>query len=126
MGEGAILFQGDSDSAFLNIGSINGADGDVFLIARKVFNEGMVSSTADVGLAAMSAVLIPCLVSRMSRWSQPAPGCAGGSASMPVCDWITAISYVSRLPGQVRTSSCIWVLPSACKPQPLLHCRVIS
>ncbi|MEM7603448.1 MAG: filamentous hemagglutinin N-terminal domain-containing protein, partial [Verrucomicrobiota bacterium] len=56
---GDLRFQGNSTAGVVNLGSIKAVDGDVFLIASSVLNEGTISaSNGTVGLAAGNDVLI--------------------------------------------------------------------
>jgi filamentous hemagglutinin family protein len=56
---GDMLFAGESEASVLNLGSITAANGDVFLIAHKVANEGTISAAEGVAvLAAGNAVLL--------------------------------------------------------------------
>ncbi|AHF91088.1 filamentous hemagglutinin [Opitutaceae bacterium TAV5] len=56
---GDLLFTGDSTAAVQNLGAIDAAGGDIFLIARKVENRGTLSAPqGTAGLAAGSEVLL--------------------------------------------------------------------
>jgi len=56
---GDLRFQGTSTAGVVNLGSINAVEGDVFLIASSVLNEGTISArNGSVGLAAGNDVLI--------------------------------------------------------------------
>ncbi|MEM1441047.1 MAG: filamentous hemagglutinin N-terminal domain-containing protein, partial [Verrucomicrobiota bacterium] len=56
---GDLRFQGNSKAGVVNLGSINAFDGDVFLIAESVLNEGSISArNGTVGLAAGNDILI--------------------------------------------------------------------
>ncbi|MCC6416163.1 MAG: filamentous hemagglutinin N-terminal domain-containing protein [Opitutaceae bacterium] len=56
---GDLHFSGDSSAAVVNLGSIDAAQGDVFLIARQVENKGTVTAAnGTAGLAAGSEVLL--------------------------------------------------------------------
>ncbi|HEY9034989.1 MAG TPA: filamentous hemagglutinin N-terminal domain-containing protein, partial [Pseudomonadales bacterium] len=53
-----LRFVGDSHAAVINLGHIEAAGGDVFLIAHKVVNEGEILAAGDAGLAAGSEVVL--------------------------------------------------------------------
>lgn len=56
---GDLRFQGNSTAGIVNLGSINAVDGDIFLIAASVLNEGSLRArNGTVGLAAGNDVLI--------------------------------------------------------------------
>ncbi|MDF1658087.1 MAG: filamentous hemagglutinin N-terminal domain-containing protein [Verrucomicrobiales bacterium] len=56
---GDLRLQGDSAAGIVNLGSINAVDGDVFLIAESVVNQGTISApNGTVGLASGNDVLI--------------------------------------------------------------------
>lgn len=56
---GDLAFQGASQAALLNLGSVSAFDGDVFLVASSVVNEGSLRApNGTVGLAAGNDVLI--------------------------------------------------------------------
>jgi len=56
---GDLLFSGESEASVLNLGSITAANGDVFLIAHKVANEGAIHASAGVvALAAGNEVIL--------------------------------------------------------------------
>ncbi|MCP3881742.1 MAG: filamentous hemagglutinin N-terminal domain-containing protein, partial [Sulfitobacter sp.] len=55
---GAMRFSGDSDAAVINLGHIEAAGGDVYLLAREVRNEGEIQASAAVGLAGANDVLL--------------------------------------------------------------------
>ena len=56
---GGLAFQGASQAALLNLGSVSAFDGDVFLVASSVVNEGSLRAPkGTVGLAAGNDVLI--------------------------------------------------------------------
>ncbi|WP_354009790.1 filamentous hemagglutinin N-terminal domain-containing protein [Endozoicomonas lisbonensis] len=54
-----LLFSGNSDATLINMGTIAADGGDVFLIARKVSNEGTITATdGTVGMAAGQEILL--------------------------------------------------------------------
>ena len=56
---GDLLFRGDSTAAVQNLGTINALGGDIFLIARRVENQGRLgAANGTAGLAAGSEVLL--------------------------------------------------------------------
>ena len=59
LGGGDLLFSGGSTAAIVNLGAISASDGDIFLIANQVSNQGTLSApNGTVGLAAGSEVLL--------------------------------------------------------------------
>ncbi len=58
MNGGDLNFIGDSQNKIENLGTINGGDGDVFLIARHVDNSGTINASGQVGLAGGKDVLL--------------------------------------------------------------------
>lgn len=54
-----LVFQGNSQAAVINLGSVSASDGDIFLIASQVKNSGsLTAANGTVGLAAGNDVLI--------------------------------------------------------------------
>ncbi len=58
MSGGDLNFVGDSQKTIENLGTINGGNGDVFLIAKHVDNSGTIKSEGHVGLAGGNDVLL--------------------------------------------------------------------
>jgi len=58
MNGGDLNFVGDSQKTIENLGTINGGNGDVFLIAKHVDNSGTINAEGHVGLAGVNDVLL--------------------------------------------------------------------
>jgi filamentous hemagglutinin family protein len=55
---GAMRFSGDSEATVINLGHIEAAGGDVYLLARTVRNEGEIKASGVAGLAGANDVLL--------------------------------------------------------------------